>query len=440
MLAEFLTNINRIGCAQGPVLLAVSGGVDSVVLVKLFKEAGVHCGIAHCNFQLRGSESDADAALVKKLADEVGYCFHEILFDTKAAASRWKMSTQMTARKLRYDWFAELVETHRYAHVATGHHGGDQVETVLLNLARGSGLRGLQGMPEVNGRIVRPLLFATREQIVKYANQHQLAWREDRSNADDHYRRNRVRNQVVPVLKSINPSLEQTVFGMVEKLRDVDALLNEVLGIWRKEVWTEDGATIKLNIEVLRRAVRPAYQLYYLLEPLGFSSDQVNDILHSLETIAGKEFHSETHLLIKDREFLVIERKGEASQNSEELAIRIEILPPDGAYRTETGSFTGYFDAKHLKMPLRVRNWERGDTFQPYGMGGRHKKVSDLLVDMKVNRLDKTKQKVLLDGDGRIVWVVGLRGGHLARITSETKSVAKVSLSKSQAGSDSPGG
>lgn len=431
MLAEFLINFNKLvpGGDSGRVLLTVSGGIDSVVLCDLFREAGLDCGIAHCNFQLRGEESDSDAVFVSKLAARLGFRYHETAFDTSRVADEQKISTQMAARNLRYNWFAGLAAEFGYSHIATAHHAGDQVETVLLNLVRGAGIRGLQGIPPVNGIVIRPMLFATREQIERYAGERNLSWREDRSNADDYYRRNRIRKHVVPVLKSINPSLENTVSEMTERMTAAERWLRHTLEIWKKEVWEEKDSLVRISIPGLKNAVSPAFQLFSLLEEFGFSYRQVEEILASLDGAPGKKFLSTTHLLVKDRDFLVMAEKKVSSKESTGR-VTIERFPKPADFRPDAGDTAAFFDADLLKLPLSVRPWIEGDTFRPFGMDGRSKKVSDLLVDRKLDRISKSRVRVLVDAEDNILWVIGLRGDHTTRVTDSTVNIAKVIVSE----------
>lgn len=431
MLSEFLINFNKLvpGDAPGHVLLTVSGGIDSVVMCNLFSEAGLDCGIAHCNFRLRGEESDGDAVFVSGLASALGFRYHEAAFDTSRVAGENKISTQMAARNLRYDWFAGLAAEFGYSYIATAHHAGDQVETVLLNLVRGTGIRGLQGIPPMNGIVIRPMLFATREQIVRYADERNLSWREDRSNADDYYRRNRIRKHVVPVLKSINPSLENTVSEMTERMAATERWLRHTLALWKKEVWEETGSLVRISIPGLKNAVSPAFQLFSLLEDSGFSYRQVEEILASLDGAAGKKFLSPTHLLVKDRDFLVMAEK-KLPEEEPAGQVTIERFPKPADFRPDAGDKTAFFDADLLKLPLSVRPWTEGDTFRPFGMDGRSKKVSDFLVDRKLDRISKSRVRVLVDAEGNILWVIGLRGDHTTRVTDRTANIARITVSE----------
>jgi len=430
MLSEFLININRLGAGrgQGVTLLTVSGGIDSVVMADLYYKAGLTCAVAHCNFQLRGAEADGDAGFVKALAHQYGFPFHEVRFNTLEKAEEWKVSTQMAARKLRYDWFTTLAEQYGYEFIATAHHGGDQVETILLNLTRGTGLKGLRGMPARTGRIIRPLLFATREQIRQYAETNGLPWREDRSNQDDHYRRNRIRLHVVPVLKTMNPALESTISEMSHKLDGALQLQKKVMEAWKSEVCTRQGDEIRISIDGIKRALSPEYQLFCLLEDYGFSYTQVKDIIQALDGISGKEFYSSDYRILKDRDHLFIVPLGNPDKTEE--TVTVEFFPKTEDFLMDPDPEVAHFDAELLKLPLKRRRWKQGDVIRPLGMGGKEKKISDLLIDRKIPRYHKERVMVIEDRDGEIVWVEGIRMSHEARITSDTRTIARIRASE----------
>lgn len=426
MLTDFLININRLAenATRSCTLLAVSGGVDSMVMANLYHRAGLQCAIAHCNFQLRGEAAELDAQLVRQIAQEYHFEYHEVSFETKKMAKLWRVSTQMAARKLRYEWFESLSEQFDYPWIATAHHGTDQVETILLNWVRGSGLRGLKGMPEVNGKIIRPLLFATREQILEYAEKQGLEWREDRSNQDDYYRRNRIRKHVVPVLKSINPKLEGTVAESVKILGGALQLQNRIIQDWKSEIWTETDGVASLSIEGIKKALVPDYQLYVLLEPFGFSTGQVKDIIIQLEGIPGKEFLSSTHRMVKDRDKLILTRRDNKVKVDPE--VRVEVFPRWNDFTLTNDPMVAYFDAEKLEMPLTRRLWQPGDRFKPFGMNGKTKKVSDLLIDLKLSKIAKDRVTVIVDKKGEIIWVEGLRTSHTPRVTETTREIAMI--------------
>ncbi|GAA4444039.1 tRNA lysidine(34) synthetase TilS [Ravibacter arvi] len=432
MLSSFLTESDLLAGPDHPgrILLAVSGGVDSVVMAHLYRAAGRDCAVAHCNFNLRGEASDADARLVRQLSKDFGFTYHEITFQTREYAEKWKLSTQMAARRLRYEWFSELADTYAYDLIAVAHHADDQVETVLLNLVRGAGVKGLRGMLPRNGRIIRPLLNFSRGQIEQYAAENGLVWREDQSNRDVYYRRNRIRQEVVPVLRKINPSLTSTVGNVAERVRGAELLLEHALVSWEKEAVSEHDGEIRIEIDAVRNAVSPAFQLHRIVEPFGFSYRQAKEIAGTLDGLSGKIFLSATHRIVKDRNTLIlagIERETALTDRREIEVVYFE--KPENFEARATGN-VAYFDADRLHLPLALRNWEPGDAFSPYGMKGRKKKVSDLLIDLKIDLVAKSRVRVLTDREGCIVWLVGIRGGHAARVTPETTRIAKVSISE----------
>lgn len=272
------------------------------------------------------------------------------------------------------------------------------------------------------------MLFATREQIEDYAGKRNLSWREDRSNSDDYYRRNRIRKHVVPVLKSINPSLEHTFSEMAERMEATEQWLSHTLKLWKNEVWQETGSLVRISIEGVKNAVSPVFQLLALLEDSGFSYQQVKEIVASLDGIPGKKFFSPTHLLVKDRDFLIMTGKEPPAEHTGVL--KVELFPKPADFRPVPGEGAAFFDADLLKLPLSIRHWVAGDTFRPFGMGGRSKKVSDFLTDRKLDLISKSRIKVLVDADDNILWVIGLRGDHMTRVTEQTVNIARVSVSE----------
>ncbi|WP_247234392.1 tRNA lysidine(34) synthetase TilS [Telluribacter sp. SYSU D00476] len=443
MLDAFLTFINahKIPLPQDRTLLTVSGGIDSVVMVDLFSKAGLHLGIAHCNFGLRGEESEVDELFVKELAEQYGVPFYTKRFDTAAYARDRDVSTQMAARDLRYAWFEEVRRQEGYDYIATAHHSNDAIETVLLNLVRGTGLAGLRGITFRNGALIRPLLFASREQIEQYAAIHSLRWREDSSNQSTYYRRNLLRHQVVPVLRQINPSLEDTFQLTAERLRAAEALLAAHMKEWQQQAVRTEGAVLRISIASLLQATEPVYRLAELLQPHGFTYQQAQQIVNTLEGLAGKLFQSPTHTLVKDRtelllmptplpsEEVLIEESSTMVQFGPTL-FSIERLARPSQFQIATNPHTATFDSDKLKYPLRLRSWRQGDWFCPLGMGGKKKKVSDLLVNLKIPRTLKETIPVLVDSQDQIVWVAGLRPDHRFRITDQTTHLTLMTMTQ----------
>lgn len=443
MLDSFLTFINQHTpeLKQQPTLLAVSAGIDSVVMADLFHNLGLPAGIAHCNFGLRGEESDGDEAFVRDVAARYNFPFFVTNPDVKTFAKSGSISTQMAARELRYRWFEKIREEYGYKWIATAHHANDSLETLLLNLARGTGLAGLTGIAPVSGNLIRPLLLSNRAEVSRYAAENGIRWREDRTNETDDYYRNKVRHHVIPVLSELNPSLETTFNASSERLRAAHALLEEYLQNWKSKVVRNDQGSIRISIAEILGETEPIFRLWAILQDFGFQYSQMRGIVVALTGIPGKRFFSPTHILLVDRGNLVLK---ETSQTSDDTALIIDrpdtTLDWQGAKLTlhmspiqnlhQSDKSTIAVDPELLTFPLVLRKWEQGDVFQPFGMNGKRKKVSDLLIDNKVDRFQKEATAVLVNADGKIIWVVGLRADERFKITATTGNALLISLSK----------
>ncbi|MDR2448559.1 MAG: tRNA lysidine(34) synthetase TilS [Prevotellaceae bacterium] len=428
------------------ILLAVSGGIDSMVMLHLFLRSGTQTGIAHCNFQLRGKESDDDETFVKQWADTHGLPFFGRGFDTKQYAAARGVSTQMAARTLRYDWFNELMETQSYDKMAVAHHADDNVETILLNLVRGTGLKGVCGIAPVNNRLIRPLLFATREQISRYAAENGIAYREDCSNVSDDYARNYIRHHVTPALKTLNPSLADTFRHNSEYLTQARCLL-ERAAKKNKAAWcVRHHNEWHVDIKALQQTAAPAFWLIELLQDFGFNSAQIADIVRALKEQPGKHFFSATYELVKDRDSLIIclksemengtKRIFEIQQTDTHLTHPVNLTLEQGQYHHTSplpqDKRTACLDADKLRFPLTIRLWQEGDVFIPLGMHGK-KKLSDFFVDRKMPLPHKRKQWVILSG-GDIVWLVGQRLDERYKVTPQTKNIVQITWNANQAG------
>ncbi|MET7254011.1 tRNA lysidine(34) synthetase TilS [Dyadobacter jiangsuensis] len=441
MLDSFLTFINQHTphLKQQPTLLAVSGGVDSVVMTHLFHNLGLPAGIAHCNFGLRGEESQGDEAFVRELAARCNFPFFVNSPDVKSLAKGTSVSTQMAARELRYEWFEKVREEMGYRWVATAHHANDSLETLLLNLARGTGLAGLTGIAPVNGHLIRPLLLSNRAEVSHYASENGIEWREDRTNATDDYYRNKIRHHVIPVLAELNPSLEKTFNVSAERLRASNALLEAHLQNWKKQIVSDENGNLRIPIVAISGESEPAYRLWFILRNFGFQYRQARSVAAYLNANPGKQFFSPTHVLLIDRDFLVLRDLSENS-GQEELVIEQPDATLDwhGAklvLRTLPAGSPVHFDLTTiavdldlLTFPLTVRKWQQGDIFHPFGMGGKRKKISDLLTDKKVDLFEKEKTAVLLNGHGEIIWVVGIRADERFKITTATSNLLLICL------------
>lgn len=415
------------------ILCAVSGGIDSMVMLVLLKNAGFEVAVAHCNFGLRGLDSDQDEVFVRDFCSKIEIPFFTQRFDTQTFAQQQKVSTQMAARTLRYGWFAEILSKHRFDYLATAHHQNDVLETVLLNLTKGTGLAGLHGIKSKNENVIRPMLFATKTAIEQFAHEHQLLWREDSSNASAKYQRNLLRLDVIPLLKKINPNLEQTFTQTVERLASAERVFNQVLENYKAKYQSQEGQHILIDLTTLGLAIEISI-LHEWLKPFGFNYAQSQQIKESLGAVAGKTFFSENYMLVKDRNRLVISPINErtlSQKTIKENTNKIEIEEgkylqfcqiPAGKIKLQNIENEAFIDFNKLIFPLLLRPWQSGDSFCPLGMQGRKKKISDLLIDLKIPRNLKAKVLVLVNGNQEIIWVVGYRLDNRYKITEQSST------------------
>ena len=419
---------------KAKLLVAISGGIDSVVLTHLCHRLKLNIALAHCNFNLRGKESDADEDFVLQLAEDLDLEVFIESFDTKAYAESNKLSIQMAARELRYHWFEELSEQLKFDYILTAHHADDHLETFLINLSRGTGLDGLTGIPEVNDTIVRPLLPFSRQDIEDYAKQHKLEWREDSSNASTKYVRNKLRHDVIPALKDMNPQLLQNFKKTINYLQDSKSIIDDSIeSLISKGVVKLTDSGIKIAISPIKKFKNPKASLYSILNGYGFTA--WSDVVGLLDAQSGKQVFSEQWRLIKDREVLILtERITEESQeimlidsehNIMETPIGIlTFVEVDEISTRETN--TVYVDKEVLKFPLSIRKWQEGDYFYPYGMKGK-KKLSKYFKDEKMSLVDKEITWLLSSGED-IVWVIGKRPDDRFKVTENTKQILKIEL------------
>ncbi|WP_445738598.1 tRNA lysidine(34) synthetase TilS [Mariniflexile sp.] len=435
MLNAFQAHINSkpLFLKNSKLLVAISGGIDSVVLTHLCHKIGLDIALAHCNFNLRGKESDADEDFVLELAEDLELEVFIESFDTKAFAKDEKLSIQMAARELRYHWFLELTEQLKFDYVLTAHHADDNLETFFINLSRGTGLDGLLGIPEVNNHIVRPLLPFSKEDIESYAKKHQLKWREDSSNGSTKYLRNKLRHDVIPVLKEINPHLLQNFAKTQMFLKDSKCIVEDkILDVFNKVIKPMDDSTFSLNIEEIKKLNHPKTYLYELLKDFGFT--EWEDVVDLLDAPSGKYIKTNTHRLIKDRDFLLLSVNQtdktqiiHISETYNIVEIPLGTLFFDEADAIlETSKTVIYVDKDVLKFPLSIRKWEEGDVFYPLGMTGK-KKLSKYFKDEKFSMLDK-ENVWLLCSDDAIVWVIGKRADNRFKVTENTKQILRIEL------------
>lgn len=448
MLLSFRTFVQSIlqqqpsvTVANGKILLAVSGGIDSVVMAHLFHLSGKTCGIAHCNFGLRGDESDGDEKFVRDLAYRYQFSFHHTRFDTENFAADNKFSIQMAARKLRYQWFDELAREYRYDYIAIAHHADDVAETMLINLTRGTGPAGMHGIAASGNKIIRPLLFASRKELEEFATIEKLTWREDSSNNEDNYTRNKIRHHVIPVLKEINPAFAEAALHHARITRDYEQLVHYLIELVSPTLIrkTGGGRVTHISLEQLKQLPATATLLYHLVNAYGFSPAQCHDILESSRT--GATFLSPAHKLVIGRGELVIFEKTDAVEES-----RYEITEADhtitlpegelemerqiaGTFRQQplpdefTSRFCAFIDAESLEFPLVIRKWKTADAFHPLGMKGR-KLLSDFFTDQKFSPEQKESVLLLCNGND-VVWVIGHRIDDRYKITDHTQTIRK---------------
>jgi tRNA(Ile)-lysidine synthase len=419
-------------CPAGSrILLAVSGGKDSVLMAHLFNAQGLNFGIAHCNFGLRNKESDNDERFVKALARSMNVPFFNTRFDTKKYAETRRISIQLAARELRYEWFEKISVTSGYDRVALAHHQSDSAETILLNLTRGTGPAGLHGILPRRDRFIRPLLFLNRAEIDALVNEHRFAYREDSSNHSDQYSRNKIRHHVMPTLRELNPKLDQTFFENSIRFAQAQELVSLQAGKARKRLFKNEGAIIRISVAGLRRLKPLKLFLFELFKPYGFSGEVLNDLERCLDKHPGRIFLSETCQLTLDREQLILSETGPAPGPSY-LYETDEQVHWNGitVYRSITGlneipphePSTAFLSADLLEYPIRIRSWKKGDTFRPLGMRG-HKKLSDFFISRKVPMHEKRLIPVFENGNGDIIWVAGYRISETYKVGPLTKKV-----------------
>lgn len=427
MLEKFKSYILRRGLvAQGDrVLLGVSGGVDSMVMLDLFMNAGIEAGVAHCNFCLRGAEADVEQALVENTAAKYGVRCHVARFDTQAEAARRGESIQMAARRLRYDWFESLCREYGYAKVAIAHHGDDSTETFFINLIRGTGLRGMTGISSVNGRIMRPLLFANRDEILAYAAEHGVRYLNDSSNGEIKYLRNRLRHDIIPRLADTSNSFRATMADNIARLESAQHFVDHQMERIRQEA-VIDGV---IDLDRLSTEGDLHFLLFEILYPYGFTPEVIEDLTLSLDK-SGKQFLSADFVAITDRDRVLLTPRERALPQEDSLESddsRIEWLGVNDFDTLITPTNVVLLAGDAVRFPLRLRLWREGDWFVPLGMKGQ-KKVSDFLVDAKVSMLDKEKQMVLVSGENTILWLVGRRIDDRYKVTERTARVMRITL------------
>lgn len=417
------------------ILLAVSGGRDSVLMAHFFKQAGFQFGIAHCNFNLRNEESDADEQFTSELAQSFEVPFFSTGFDTKAYAEERHISIQMAARDLRYQWLEEIRNDFDFQYIALAHHQNDTIETILLNLTRGTGIAGLHGILPKRDKLIRPLLFLNRDEIDELVKSQQISYRDDSSNQSTKYARNKIRLEVIPRLKELNPDLEETFAANIRRFTDLEQLLNIRLKELKDALFIESNPQeFKIKLSGLKKLNPLNTLLYGMFQPYGFTEAVLQDLVKSWDGQAGKTFISPSHQLILDRKWLILASKKQEEiapvlVNPEEETIRwnkqefkSQILQSEDFY-IRNNRYLAQLDFGLLQFPLTLRSWRRGDYFCPLGMKGKKKKLSDYFIEQKIALNHKSNIAILENGNGDIVWIAGYRPDERYKITASSKKI-----------------
>lgn len=430
----------RLFSKDDRILLALSGGVDSVVLAELLLELGYTFSAAHCNFHLRGEESNRDAEFVIKWAERKKVKLFVQDFDTYAYMQEKGISLEMAARELRYSWFENLMQENQIDYLLTAHHADDSAETFFINLLRGTGIAGLHGILPKNGNIIRPLLFATRKSILDYAELKNIQFVEDSTNSETKFLRNKIRHRVIPVLKEISPDFDSIIRKNIERLRDTETIFRSAIEKVKDEIIIREKENIKISIAELQSLHPIGIYLYEILSDYGFNESVVNNVSMVLDAESGKRFYSKTHCLLKDREYLLIYpiEKDEKETNYsidveitsiiEPFKAKIEVLKELNFISVPKKANVAMLDMDLLNFPLELRHWKQGDSFVPFGMK-KKKKLSDFFTANKYSLLDKERQWLLCSGN-EIVWVVGKRIDDRFKISNSTKSVLKIEINE----------
>lgn len=421
------------------LLVAVSGGIDSMVMAHLLSHLPVSCEIAHCNFGLRGTESDGDAAFVEAFAKSAGMPFHIHEFDTESYARKHCISIQMAARELRYQWFGKLRTETGASCIAVAHNADDAIETFFINLSRGTGIKGLSGMASKNVYIIRPLLFASRKEVIEYAKENGIEFREDSSNSSTKYQRNQIRHNIIPEFEKINPSFRNTIAESMKILDQTASVYFRSVQHCHDEICSNENDRLNIEIEKLEKLEPAGLFLYELIAPYGFNFSQALQIMESLNSQPGRVFHSPGHRIVRDREFLILTKNRDdekvftlVSPYSKEGIpewIEIKIFERAQDYKIPNDNATACLDANKVSFPITVRNWCHGDRFVPLGMES-FKKLSDYFSDHKFSLVDK-EEAWIFESAGEIIWLGGHRIDDRYKITPASRLILEIKINTS---------
>ena len=414
MKNKFLEDLsNIVDYKKFSFLLAVSGGVDSMVLLNLFTVSNINFSVAHCNFSLRGEDSDKDEKFVKSICDKLGINFFVKKFNTKKTAFDEKISIQMAARELRYEWFNDLVNKNKIDNIVTAHHFNDNIETVLFNIARGTGISGLKGIEKKQNRLIRPLLNFTKNQVLDYANKNKIEFREDLSNEDEKYKRNKIRKSIIPEFQNVNPGFIESMYATIENFKSAENIYLKFIENEKKRCTNYVDEVLKIDIGLLRKSIEPKTVLFEIIKEFGFID--IDSIFNVIDAGSGKSFYSKKYFLVKNRNKLCIsklikDRIIEISKEKNNIKdpIKMSLKFVDNFKLNEIkNKKVAVLNYDKLEFPLTIRTWKEGDWFIPSGMKGK-KKLSDYFIDNKFSLIEK-KRCFVLCSNNEIVWIVGHR-------------------------------
>lgn len=439
MVNQFLKYIHKENLFRSSdrILLAVSGGADSMLMAHLFVSTGFQVGVAHCNFLLRGEESNKEELFVSEYCDRHNIAFWSKRFNTSEVALQQGISIEMAARDLRYEWFHELMKQHDFNYLATAHHQDDVIETFMINLSRGTGIKGLSGIQPKSGRIIRPMLFTNHTEIVETCTRLSIDYCTDSSNLETVYKRNLIRHQVLPLLEKVNPAFRKNALKTIANLHETGQLFQQRINEIKDDVYSEYDQGGMIHIEKLQDYAPLRTILFELIRSFGFQADQVDDIIDSLKKESGKKFFSDAYRLVKDREYLIISSI-QAAQDKivyiEEdcnkidfpIHLTIEKIPRTANFHFSTQPYIVDMDMDRLTFPLILRHWREGEYFQPLGMTG-IKKVSDFFIDEKYSIPEKENAWIVASGD-QLAWIVGKRMDDRFKINQQTKRIIRLRL------------
>lgn len=443
MIVEFRKYIeeNNLIKNSDRILLAVSGGIDSMVMTHLFLSTKNEVGIAHCNFNLRGVESDEDELFVRNFATDHNIPFYCERFDTIGFASERGISVQMAARELRYRWFEKIRSKNNYNSIAIAHNLNDDIETFLLNLIRGTGIAGLTGMKPKHKNLVRPLLFAPRQAIAEYMRMNAVPYREDRSNSEIKYTRNKIRHAIIPLMKEINPSVENTLTETKGRLSEINEILIGLISEIREKVSKRRGEIMVFKTNVLNELTPKRTILFELFKPYGIGNGQLDDLIDLIDGKTGGQLFTQNQRILKNRKEILVSSRNPVSHSYYEINDISDLLKVpfivSASFKEITNDFVitssrkiACLDSGKILFPLIIRHWETGDSFYPFGMRQK-KKLSDYFIDNKYSIFDKEKCNIL-ESDGKIVWIIGDRIDNRFRITESSKKALIIEVNNSK--------